>query len=96
MTDKIIRGIIQNMVVAFGIYITVVMIGSEMMPSGKSDIGASAMLILESIPLSFTVSGIINGIYFNTKSCPRAARTNMVIAIISFIIGGTCMLVFVA
>ncbi|MCP4130012.1 MAG: hypothetical protein GY754_03240 [bacterium] len=91
MNDKISRGIIQNLVLAGALYISG-LISAYILFEIFSIPGMLPFWILETIPLSFTVSGIINGIYFNRRSCPKAAKANLVIAIVTFVIGGSCML----
>ena len=47
-------------------------------------------------PLAFVVAGVGAGFVFNQFSCPRAAKVNFILALIFFLVGGTCSLPFLA
>ncbi|MCP4130050.1 MAG: hypothetical protein GY754_03435 [bacterium] len=92
--NNVAKGILYNILVALVVLIPLLLIvGWRYSESNNNDDAMTAIVILIGvIPLSMSISGVINGIRFSLMSYTRAAATNWIIAAITFVLGGWCTL----
>ncbi len=78
-------GIFQNFIYAVVIFFVLNLISFKIYDEGKA-----VALLFFMIPVSASISGIINGFILMKKGLNKASKTNFIIGGIGFIIGSTC------
>ena len=95
--DSIKQGIIRNLIgagIIFGACLILFIIISlaDRTSHGTNIFMVLLIFTLVCLPISILLSGIINGIYLFIKDAPVAAKVNLIISFVVFLIFGVCML----